>query len=61
MYEQFFRHLVFPTLDRLNRTRITHILRTLQSTEHCSMDELLNLQRQKLAKILDLTQSSSEF
>ncbi|RMD84833.1 MAG: hypothetical protein D6815_03335, partial [Candidatus Dadabacteria bacterium] len=61
MYRIVFKTLVFPALDRLNGTRIASVLKYLEETEHYSRRELLELQRQKLAKILSWTEAKARF
>jgi len=61
MYCRLFKNLVFPTLDRLNGTRVAERLRELEETATWSRSELESYQSQKLAKALDRIRDRSSF
>ncbi len=61
MYEQIFRHLIFPALDRVNGTQVRQVLRFLAATEQWSRADLGTLQHQKLGQMLALVRQESTF
>lgn len=61
MYEQIFRQLIFPALDRLNGTRIAQVLSHLADSESMSRAQLLELQERKLDRMLEQVRSESTF
>lgn len=60
-YPLFFRHVVFPALDRVNGTRIDAILAELEETEGWSRSKLESLQQRKLETMLGWVREHSPF
>lgn len=52
MHEILIRNLLYPLMERWKGNRIRHYLRELRTSERLSREQLLDLQRQKLRKLL---------
>lgn len=60
-YPTLFRRALFPALDALNGTRVSHILRFLEASQWLPAERLRELQEAKLRAMLDWTERHSEF
>lgn len=61
MYQRLFRSAILPTLDRLNGTSISAIVRLLEQSEQWPFDRLLELQRAKFERLRSWTSAHSAF
>lgn len=59
LYPQLFRHLILPTLDLPNRTRVARYHRFLEASQWWDGERMLDFQRRKLEAILDFSRAST--
>ncbi len=61
IYPFLFRHVVFPSLDRVNGTRVSRVHRFLEKSQWLPLDRLRELQAGKLRSTLDWAAANSGF